>query len=70
MWMRVKVKNVLWDRRGEYAFPIREFNEYEGTLIEKPNWVGEEQFCLSTGDKRFPFRVIEKDAISCGWACL
>ena len=67
MRLRVKIRNVLWDRREQYAFPIPEFIEYEGDVVEKPKWVTGEQFCLSTGDKSFPFRVIEKEAIVCGY---
>ena len=30
-------------------------------------WVKDDSFCLSTGNPDFPFRVIEKERIVCGW---
>lgn len=68
MRLRVKIKNPIWARRDRYAFPIPEFFIYEGEVLNpKPRWVGSERFCLTTGDPKFTFRVLEKDAIECGW---
>lgn len=55
--------------RDRYAYPIPEFVEYTGTVVEpKPRWVQEaNSFCLTTGDPKFPFRVIDRDQIMCGW---
>jgi hypothetical protein len=59
----VKVINPLWERRSAYAFPIQEFNYYTGEEVQGPRWVGPDRICLSTGDKNFPFRVIDRDRI-------
>jgi hypothetical protein len=59
----VKVKNVLWNRRQAYAFPMQEFNYYTGEVVPNPRWVNDDHFCLATGDPQFPFRVIEKDRV-------
>jgi len=59
----VKVKNVQWDRRDVYAYQVEEFNYYTGEVVPNPRWVGPDQFCLSTGNPKFPFRVIDKDSV-------
>jgi hypothetical protein len=56
----LKVKNPYWDRRSAYSFAIAEFETYMGTVLPSPKWVGPDQLCLSTGDPKFPFRVIDK----------
>ena len=58
----VKVKNVLWDKRDAYAFPIPEFNYYEGEIVYQ-KWFGTSQIGLTTDEPDFPFRVIEKSNI-------
>jgi len=59
----VKVKNIQWDRRDSYGCYIEEFNHYTGEVVPNPRWVNADQFCLSTGDAKFPFRVIDKDRV-------
>lgn len=59
----VKVRNRLWDRSKIFAYQIPEFNYYTGEIVPNPRWVGSDQFCLSTGDTKFPFRVIDKDSV-------
>lgn len=69
MRLRVRVKNSLYPRRHAYAASmfIPEFDEYEGEVYPNPKWVGDNAFCLTTDDKQFPFRIIEKDKLECGW---
>lgn len=55
----VKVKNVLWDRRDAYEFPIPEFNYYEGEIVYE-KWFGTSQVGLTTEELNSPFRVLEK----------
>jgi len=31
----IKYKNPLWDRRSLYAFPIREFQQYTGSIVKE-----------------------------------
>jgi len=42
---------------------MREFTTYVGAIIQNPKWVADDCICLSTGDRQFPFRVIEKALI-------
>lgn len=65
--LRIRVKNAMYERRDRYGYHIPEFNEYEGEVVPNPKWVGDDSFCLSTGNASFPFRVIAKEAIECGW---
>lgn len=58
----VKVKNVLWDKRDAYEFPIPEFNYYEGEIVYQ-KWFKTSQIGLTTDKPNFPFRVIEKSNI-------
>ena len=60
--MKLKVKNTMWDRRQAYFFEVPEFNFYEGDEV-KVKWVGPEDIAVSTGDKEFPFRVIQRKLI-------
>lgn len=57
--MKIKVKNILWDRRDSYFFEIPEFNLYEGDEV-KVKWIKPEELAISTGRKEFPFRVIQR----------
>lgn len=66
MLLRIRVANPITNRKA-YAFPMPEYTEYEGEVAPKPKWVKEDQFCLTTGNPDFPFRVIDKDRIICGW---
>lgn len=60
----VRVKNILWDKRHLYASGVvtQEYNTYTGTVVHekwfKPNEIG-----LTTGQKEFPFRVIQRERI-------
>jgi hypothetical protein len=57
----------MYERRAAYAYPIPEFLTYTGDVYPRPVWVKEDQFCLTTGDPQFPFRVIDKDRIVDGY---
>jgi len=64
MRLRVKVKHPLWDMRDRYAGGvIREYNVYEGDVVPNPSWVDSNSFCLTTGDRDAPFRIIAKDSV-------
>ena len=63
MKLTVRVRNSLYDKRHFYAYPIREVNTYTGDVVPRPNWVEDTAFCLSTGERGFKFRVIEKDSV-------
>lgn len=58
--MRIKVKNLLWEKRHLYAAGvIREFYEYEGTQVPAPKSAVPGAICLTTGEKKFPVRMID-----------
>lgn len=56
----IRVKNPLWERRKAYAYPIPEYQTYTGTVLPSPSWVGSDKICISTGNDRFAFRVIDR----------
>ena len=60
--MQVKIKNTMWERRSSYFFAVPEFNYYEGDEV-KVKWLTEGQLALSTTQKDFPFRVLERKLI-------
>ena len=66
MVLKIRVESPI-KRKDIYAFPVAEYNDYVGEIIPNPKWVSSDSFCLTTGDPNFPFRVIEKDRIICGW---
>ena len=39
---------------------VREWNEYTGTIVPNLKGFGNDVFCLTTDDAKFPVRVIEK----------
>lgn len=49
----------MWEKRHCYFFDIPEFVTYDGDEV-KVKWVGPEEIALSTGDKEFPFRVLQR----------
>lgn len=60
MNVTLKVLSPLWANRAAYAYPIAKFESYTGPVLLSPSWVGDDSICIGTGNKRFPFRVIEK----------
>ena len=67
MRLQVRVRNAMYERRAAYAYPIPEFLTFTGDVYPRPSWVKDDQFCLTTGDAQFPFRVIDKDRIVDGY---
>ena len=68
MLLKIRVENPMYSVRERYAYPIEQYNTFIGEPYPSPKWVGKEQFCLSNpGNKKFPFRVIDRDSIVDGW---
>lgn len=69
MRLRIRVKNLQYEQRHVYAsyMHIPEFVDYEGEVYPNAKWIPDGCFCLTTGDPEFPYRVISKDRIICGW---
>lgn len=61
--MRVTVRNQLYPMRSSYAYPIPEFNIYEGEQVDNPKWVLPGSICLATGDPNWPVRILDPDSI-------
>lgn len=61
--IQVTVRNQLYKNRKAYAYPMREFNTYVGEIVPNPKWVEDDCICLSTGNRSFAFRVLEKSMI-------
>ena len=59
----VKVRRPQYDRNHLYGFTIPEFATYRGDILETPKWVEYDAVCLSTGDSRWPFRIIPRNEI-------
>lgn len=59
----IKVRNPLWPARDRYAQLIPEFNYYTGTIVPTLRGFGNDVVCISTGQKQFPVRVIDRDRI-------
>jgi hypothetical protein len=60
--MKLKLRNPMWEKRHLYFFEIAEFNEYEGDEV-KVKWITSDELALSTSDKEFPFRILQKKNI-------
>ena len=63
MIISVRVKNRNYDRRQLFAYHIEMHDMYTGELLPRKSWMSKDEFCLSTGDKKFPFRVIHMDDV-------
>jgi hypothetical protein len=63
MIISVRVKNRNYDRRDKFAYHIEMHDMYTGEILPRKSWMSEDEFCLSTGDKKFPFRVIHMDDV-------
>lgn len=57
--MKVRVYNTMWERRSSYFFAVPEFNDYQGEEV-RVKWLNDGQMALSTDQKDFAFRVIER----------
>ena len=65
--LKIRVSNPQANNASRYAHYVAPYNDYEGEIVPNPVWVKDDSFCLSTGNPDFPFRVIEKERIICGW---
>jgi hypothetical protein len=63
MIISVRVRNRNYDRRQLFAYHIEMHDMYTGELLPRKSWMSKDEFCLSTGDKKFPFRVIHMDDV-------
>lgn len=60
--MKIKMRNLLYDRRDSYFFSIPEFVIYEGEEV-KLKWLKPNQMALTTGIRDFPERILERSLI-------
>ena len=60
-----RVRNALYNNRAIYSSGvyIPEYNTYTGKIITNPNWVEPDYICLTTGNNKFPYRIISKTDI-------
>ena len=65
--LTVRMRNPLYEKRHLYTQNIPEYYDYTGEVLPPPKWIGNKRFCLSTNDRQFKFRVLEKENIMCGW---
>lgn len=62
--MRIVVRNSLKERFAAYSHHQSTF-EYEGEVVATPKWVDYPAIALTTGNKKFPIRLIaHSDIIS------
>jgi hypothetical protein len=63
------MKDPLYDIKDRYSpsVIIPEYNDYTGTVLPNPPWLGSDYFCLSTDIPDSPIRMLYKDNIICGW---
>jgi SWIM zinc finger len=65
--LTVRIRNSMYQYRDRYSYFIPEFVDYTGEVVPNPPWVSSDSFCLTTGDPSWPFRILSKDDIVCGW---
>ncbi len=68
--LTVRMRNPLYEKRHLYVQNIPEYYDSTGEVLPPPKcptWIGDKRFCLSTNDRKFKFRVLEKENIMCGW---
>ena len=63
MIISVRVRNRQYDRRHLVAYHVEIHDMYTGEIFPRKSWMSADEFCLSTGDKKFPFRVIHMDDV-------
>jgi hypothetical protein len=63
MIISVRVRSKLYDRRDRFAYHIEAHDTFTGEILPRKKWMSSDEFCLSTGDKKFPFRVIHMDDV-------
>lgn len=62
MAVTVEVVHVLAHRKHLYACAIPDTVRYTGEIVESPKW-SPNSVCLTTGDPRFPVRMIDRARI-------
>jgi hypothetical protein len=69
MRLTVRIRNILYDKRDRYSPSclISPYNDYTGDIVPRFPWLSSDQFVMTTGDSDAPYRILEKDAILCGW---
>ena len=67
MRLRVRVANPMYERKEFFAQHIEPVHIYEGEVLKRKSWMSENEFCLSTGDKKFPFRIIDVESVIDGY---
>jgi hypothetical protein len=69
MNLTVKMYNGQYNNRHVYSNSsgIQKYSYYSGQIHPRPKWVPDESFCITTVNKQFPFRILEKKNIVCGW---
>jgi len=62
--MQVVARNPFYGKKHLYAVNVqREFNYYEGEIVATPKWVDYDAIAITTGDKKYPVRIIAKEHI-------
>ena len=59
--MRIEVRSALSHNRSYSFLPKTEV--YEGEIVATPKWVDYPAIALTTGDKKFPLRIIDQQQI-------
>ena len=59
----IKVLNPVWHMRDRFAQDIKQYNTFTGTIVPTLRGYGNDVLCLTTGQKQFPVRVIDRDRI-------
>jgi len=69
MRLRIKMRNPMWNDRNKYAVNvwIPEYLEYTGTPVKRPNWLTDENFCLSDPTQEKGYRILRRENIVHGW---
>jgi len=63
-FVKIKVQNIMWKYRDRYASSVHipEFNYFEGKIVLE-KWFQPNEIGLTTNQKHFPMRVIQKERI-------
>ena len=59
--MKITIRNTMRNIPGYRHMP--ETYEFEGNLVKPPKWVNFDAVALTTGDPKFPVRLIDKNDI-------
>jgi len=61
--MKVTVYNPRFFQKHLYFYDVQEFNQYEGVETTLKHIDSNAYLCLTTGNKDFPIRVIDRNLI-------